>query len=301
MTAATAVCADIGGSFIRVARVSAAAGTDAGVVTPLGRTPTPAHDWPAFIAALAALLAGESPHTPLGISVAGVAHRSGAVLAANIPCLSGRHVAAELSAALDRPVAIANDADCFALAEAVTGAGAGHPVVLGIILGSGIGGGLVVDRRIVPGAGEWGHGPVLRTGPLANLPCPCGQYGCLDGAGSARGLERLHAALHGTHANSRAITAAWAAADPAAAATVHAWADLLAGPLAFAVNLTAATIVPAGGGLGSDPALVALLDAATRARCLPQDATPLDVPLVVPALHGDAAGLVGAALLTAGS
>ena len=268
MTAAASVCADIGGSFIRVARVE---GTH---VTRLGHLPTPARDWTAFTATLAVLLAGEAPGLPLGLSVAGVADGAGGVLSANIPCLAGRRVAAELSAVLDRPVALANDADCFTLAEAVTGAGAGHRVVLGIILGSGVGGGLVVDGRIVPGAGEWGHGPVLRHGPLADLPCPCGQRGCLDGAGSARGLERLHGVLHGREhgaaTDSRAIVAGWLAGEPACGATVRAWAELLAGPLAFALNVTAATIVPAGGGLGAVPALMAELDAAVRARCLPR-------------------------------
>lgn len=281
------MCADIGGSFIRVARVEGTA------VVPVGRIATPADDWDAFEAALGGLLAGEPAGAPLGISVAGVADAAGGVMSANIPCLAGHLVQAELSAVLDRPVAIANDADCFALAEAATGAGAGHRVVLGIILGSGVGGGLVVDTRIVPGAGEWGHGPVLRHGPLADLPCPCGQRGCLDGAGSARGLERLHAALHGTAADSRAIVGGWLGNDAACADTVRAWADLLAGPLAFAVNLTAATAVPAGGGLASVPALVAELDAAVRARCLPRGSGAL----VVPAVHGGDGGLIGAAVL----
>ena len=281
------VCADIGGSFIRVARVAGSG------VEPIGAVPTPADDWDAFAGALAGLLAGQASGAPLGISVAGVPGPEGSVLAANIPCLAGHRVAAELSALLDRPVALANDADCFALAEAATGVGAGHRVVLGIILGTGVGGGLVVDGSIVEGAGEWGHGPVVRSGVLADLPCACGQNGCLDGAGSARGMERLHAALHGVAVDSRAVVAGWADGDARCAETVRDYVEVLAGPLAFAVNLTAATAVPSGGGLGSVPPLVAALDEAVRIRCL----RPPPGPLVVPAMHGGAGGLIGAAVL----
>ena len=286
-TTDAAVCADIGGSFIRVAAVRGA--EVAGIAT----IPTPAHDWDAFAGGLAGLLAGHAPGAPLGMSVPGVLNGQGGVAAANVPCLAGRRVAAELSALLDRPVALANDADCFALAEASTGAGRGHRVVLGVILGSGVGGGLVVGGSLVPGAGEWGHGPLVRSGPLADIPCGCGQNGCVDAAGSARGLERLHAVLHGAAADSRAVVAGWEQGDGRCRATVAAWLDVVAGPLAFAVNLTAATVVPVGGGLGSAPALVAALDGAVRARCI----RPPPGPLVVPAAHGGTGGLIGAAVL----
>ena len=287
MTANPSICADIGGSFIRLAEVR---GVD---VRMLGILPTPAHDWDAFTRGLAGLLAGHTPGTPLGISVAGALDGEGGVAAANIPCLARHRVAAELAAILDRPVALANDADCFALAEAATGAGREHRVVLGIILGSGVGGGLVVDGRLVPGAGEWGHGPVVRAGPLADIPCGCGQKGCVDAAGSARGLERLHAALHGIGADSRAVVAGWAEGDARCCQTVEAWLDVVSGPLAFAVNVTAATVVPVGGGLGSASTLVAMLDQAVRARCMRSSPGKL----VVPAAHGANGGLIGAAVL----
>ena len=284
---ATVLCADIGGSFIRVGEVRGDA------VALIGRLPTPARDWDAFMAALTVLLAGYAPGVPLGISVAGVLDGAGGVAAANVSCLAGHRVAAELAVVLERPVALANDADCFALAEATTGAGRGHRVVFGIILGSGVGGGLVVDGRLVPGAGEWGHGPVVRAGPLADVPCGCGQKGCVDAAGSARGLERLHAALHRVTADSRAVVGGWTEGDEMCGRTVAAWLDLVSGPLAYAVNLTSATCVPVGGGLGSAPALVASLDQAVRARCVSKNAGPL----VVVAAHGDDAGLIGAAVL----
>ncbi len=287
MTPGTVLCADIGGSFIRVGR--AVDGVLAGDPVTL---PTPALVWADFVAALAALVEGPAV-IPLAVAIAGVVREDGQVLAANLPCLAGRHLATELSSALGRRVTVANDADCFALAEAASGAGAGHRVVLGIILGTGVGGGLVVDGRMVPGAGEWGHGPLIHAGPLASLPCGCGQRGCVDTIGSARGLERLHRALAGVERDSRWLMQGWLDGDAACAATLAAYVAAVADPLAFAVNVTAASVVPVGGGLGSVPALVAALDDAVRRRILRR----LDRPLLVPSRHGGVAGLIGGALL----
>ena len=282
------LCADIGGSFIRVGRVDAV-----GQVTDVASAATPANDWNAFVAVLRSLAPpGEGT---LGIAIAGMLARDGQVAAANIPCLAGHRVALELAEALGRPVVIGNDADCFALAEASNGAGRGHDVVLGIILGSGVGGGLVVGGRIVPGAGEWGHAPVVTSGPLALLQCGCGQRGCVDTIGSARGLERWHAALTGTALDSRAVVTGWLAGDAGCTEAVEAYVGALAGPLAFAVNITAASVVPVGGGLGSSVSLVAALDAAVRPLVLGHSYGPL----LVPALHAIGAGLAGAALLAA--
>ncbi|MGB8812492.1 MAG: ROK family protein, partial [Paracoccaceae bacterium] len=171
------VCFDIGGS-----RIKAALSEAAGQVTVLGDAPTPGADFAAFVA----VLAGFVPVGAQGvaISIAGcVDPEGGRLKIANIPCLDGRVIAADLAAALGVPVWIGNDADCFALAEAGSGAGVGHATVFGIILGTGVGGGLVMGGRIVTGpggfAGEWGHGPVMNERPLGRdvprLQCGCGQ------------------------------------------------------------------------------------------------------------------------------
>jgi N-acetylglucosamine kinase len=294
------VCLDIGGSAIKAARVDAA-----GAVVPLGTRPTPTHDFDAFAAAVAEAVAG--PPGPVAISITGVVDPlSGLIRCANIPCIDGRPLRRDLEARLGQPVAVANDADCFALAEAVAGAGRGHAIVFGAILGTGVGGGLVIDGRLVTGAGgltgEWGHGPVAATSagdPPADLPrwpCGCGLHGCVDTVGGARGLERLHGALHGAAADSVAILAAWKAGDAAAARTVDVWTDLVSGPLALVVNVVGASIVPVGGGLSRDPALVERLDRAVRARIL----RPTDRPLVVPGALPVEPGLVGAAILADG-
>ncbi len=277
------VALDIGGTRIRSACAAPPYTLSAQV-----SQPTPATDFHAFIGALRAAVRG----TPVaaGISIAGAVDPvTGRARVANIPCLDGRHVAADLAAALGFPVIVANDADCFALAEAVAGAGRGHRTVFGAILGTGVGGGLVVDGKLVAGAGEWGHGPVTQPA----FPCGCGLAGCLDAIGSARGIERLHVHLGGAPLAAPDLLARWTDGDAQAARTVAAWLDVLAGPLAMVVNVTGADIVPTGGGLAGAPGLLAALDAAVRPLTL---ARP-DRPLVVPATSGPEPGLTGAAIL----
>ncbi|TWB62090.1 N-acetylglucosamine kinase [Nitrospirillum viridazoti] len=224
---------------------------------------------------------------------------TGLASCANIPCLTGTPLVADLTAALGRPVVVGNDAACFVLAEATVGAARGQDTVFGIILGTGVGGGLVVDGRLVPGAGEWGHGPVVKqvagdpSVTLARLPCGCGQAGCVDTIGGARGLERLHHALHGVRLDSQALTAAWHAGDRDATRTMDIYVDLVADPLAVVVNAVGAGLVPVGGGLSSDAALVSALDQAVRTRILRRTRGPLLVPTAL----GGAAGMLGAAIL----
>jgi N-acetylglucosamine kinase len=284
------LCFDIGGSRIKAGR----AGAD-GAVVPLGAVPTPLEDFAAFTGALAGF-AGDWTQG-IAISIAGVVDPdSGRIKVANIPCLNGRSLAAELGHALRHPVWVFNDADCFALAEAGHGAGRGHRNVFGVILGTGVGGGLVIDGRIITGAGgyagEWGHGPVANAALAPWFPCGCGLSGCLDTIGGARGLERLHRHLHGVDLGSVAVLAAWQTGDPAARQTVTLWRDLLAGPLAMVLNVVGSSIVPVGGGLANVPALIALLDGAVRANLL----RSTDRPLLVPAALTVEPGLVGAAL-----
>jgi N-acetylglucosamine kinase len=284
------LCFDIGGSQIKAGR----AGAD-GSVVPLGAMPTPLEDFAAFTGALSGF-AGDWTQG-IAISIAGVVDPdTGRIKVANIPCLNGRALAAELGRALRHPVWVFNDADCFALAVAGMGAGRGHRNVFGVILGTGVGGGLVIDGRIVTGAGgyagEWGHGPVANAAPAPRFPCGCGLSGCLDTVGGARGLERLHRHLHGTDASSVALLKAWQSGDPAAVQTVALWRDLLAGPLAMVLNVVGSSIVPVGGGLANVPALIAFLDGAVRANLL----RAADRPLLVPAELTVEPGLVGATL-----
>ena len=270
---------DIGGSRIKAAR--------GGVV--LGEVATPLQDAQAFVAALHGFLRGDEHG--VAISIAGVVDPdSGRIKVANIPCMDGRTLALELQAALGLPVVVLNDADCFALAEISAGAARGHRNVFALILGSGVGGGLVIDGRLVRGeggyAGEWGHGPVIRNPVFA---CGCGQKGCLETVGSARGIERLHHHLTGQTIGSVEVIRRWRSGESSPA--VNLWIDLVSGQLAMVLNVVGASIVPVGGGLSNDRALIAALDRAVRARILRK----VDRALVVVATTGADAGLIGAA------
>lgn len=296
------ICFDIGGSAIKGAFAA-----NPTTLVPLGDRPTSPHDFDAFLSVISDMV-GAAPapdEAPVAIAITGVVDPgTGRIQCANIPCVDGRHLAAEITARLARPVHIANDADCFALAEALAGAGRGHPIVFGAILGSGVGGGLVIDGRIITGpggyAGEWGHGPIAATAagspPVAipHFTCGCGLKGCVNTVGGARGTEVLHRHLHGIDLPSTAIMAAWLAGDPDAERTIACQIELLAGPLAVAVNIVGPGKVPVGGGLAREPRFIARLDQEVRRRIMRR----LDTPLVVPGeLITLNPGLVGVALL----
>jgi N-acetylglucosamine kinase len=292
-------CFDIGGSAIKCAVATAE-----GHIGDLQRVPTPTHDFAAFTAAMRALIDTGGPSRGVAISIAGIVDPgTGRIKCANIPCIDGGTLAADLADAFNLPVWIINDADSFALAEAQAGAGRAHANVFGLILGTGVGGGLVIGGKLVGGpggfAGEWGHGPVAAqfagSPPQAipRLPCGCGQTGCLDTVGGARGLERLHLALSGQSLDSRAIIDAWQIGDADAARTIDCFIDLLAGPLAMLVNTVGASILPVGGGLSNSAPLIARLDAAVRAGILRKT----DSPIIVPGQSGAEPGLIGAAWL----
>jgi N-acetylglucosamine kinase len=295
------LCADIGGSFVDMGIVD-----EHGDIRDRQRYPTPVTDWPALVAlfrtALERHAADLDAGSPVCIALAGVADpASGTIVSSNIASIHGRRFGDDLRAALGRPVSIINDADAFALAEATLGAGRGHRRVFGIILGTGVGGGVIEDRAVVVDAhgigGEWGHGEILVDSPIApgSVPvfeCGCGRTGCLDTIGGARGMERLHAFLHGAQATSVEITGGWIAGDPACAATIDYYTRLLAGPIAMFLNSFPATIVPVAGGLSNCEPLIDLLDQRVRAGLLTR---PVD-PVVVKTELRDRAGLLGAAL-----
>lgn len=294
-------CFDIGGSAIKGA--IAYSPED---IRPLPKVATPLHDFDLFAMAIEKIAAdgGVTPTSLISISIAGVVDSdTGVITCANIPCINGRRLVADLSEKLKRPVLVANDADCFALSEAVVGAGRNHRVVFGIILGTGVGGGLVINGKIHEGtggfAGEWGHGPVSATlagNPPIAIPryaCGCGQIGCVDAVGAARGMERLHAHIHGVSLASTEIIAAWDAGDEAAARTIDVYVDIVSAPLAMTLNIVGASIVPVGGGLANSRSLIGKLDEAVRRRILRRT----DRPLVIPAELKIEPGLIGAGVL----
>ena len=293
------ICIDIGGTAMK-----GAAAFSAEDIRPFERIATPAHDRAAFEAAIGDMIKAHPAAKAVAISIAGVIDpANGRINVANIPCINGTQLQADLEARFKLPFLIANDADCFALAEATLGAGKGEEVVFGIILGTGVGGGLVVNGRIVRGAGgfagEWGHGPVIpawigdppRRAPL--FKCGCGQMGCVDTVGGARGLQRLHQHLHGVELASTQIVENWRGGGAAEAQTLELYAELVSGPLSMVVNTVGANVIPAGGGLSNAADVLALLDAAVRGKILQKRGTPL----IVPAECKVEPGLIGAAIM----
>jgi N-acetylglucosamine kinase len=288
---------DIGGSFIRYAHPSAR-----GPVEETGRVPTPLHSWSEFVEALRKCL----PETrgPAVISLAGAFDAQTDIAdVANIPCLNGRQIASDLTKELGTPVAIINDADAFALAEAVEGSGAGKETVFAIILGSGVGGGLVHKGSLVSGrggiAGEWGHGPVVDPtagGTISGMPHflvrvrPDRLPGCLRF--SAEALEKIHAALHNTSCSSIEVTTAWHAGEPQAARTIDAFTTILARALSMVINLLGPDVIPVSGGLSAEDRLLAEIDRKTRAITLAE----YGEPLLVRGVFSRTGGLQGASI-----
>ncbi|MCR9061448.1 MAG: ROK family protein [Rhodobacteraceae bacterium] len=289
-------CFDIGGSFIRHGEMQLD-----GTVAETARVETPRNNWTDFIHAVGQS-SGEAG-SPISISLAGAYdERTGIADVANIPCLHGRYVQRELSDALNRPVAIINDANAFALAEAVDGVGNGKPVVFGVILGSGVGGGLVINGDLVNGfggmAGEWGHGPIVdptaggKFSGIEHYACGCGQVGCVDATGSARGMERIHASLHGKTLSSKEITSAWHRNDPSGTETIEAFTTLLSRALSVLVNTLGPDVIPVSGGLSNDTKLLEMIDKKTRALVLAH----YSAPLVVRGQFAENGGLHGAGI-----
>ncbi|WP_404422550.1 ROK family protein [Thalassospira australica] len=292
---------DIGGS-----KIEFGAFDGGGDIRSQIKVPTPVQDRDAFVAAIAGLIGdadrefGED--ADIGISFAGgLDPQTGAVISANIPAIKGWPFGPELSKILNRPVRVANDADCFALAEARSGAAKGARTVFAIILGTGVGGGIVVDGQFIGGRsgirGEWGHGndvsgALIRHG-LAPVVCGCGRTGCLDAWGGARGLERIYGQIAGQERPSYEITDGWQGGDAMAGRAVDIFVDLIAGELALMVNVLDPDCVPVGGGLASESRLIAMIDDAVRARVLGR----YDAPLMVPGQYSRDGGLRGAAML----
>ncbi|WEK42119.1 MAG: ROK family protein [Candidatus Sphingomonas colombiensis] len=293
------ICADVGGSFVDMALVDENASIHHRV-----KFPTPVDDWDAFVDIFRQFQATHAdsmaPDDAISIAIAGlVARDGGKIVSANVGCTHGRPLAHDLAAALGRPVFVINDADAFVLGEARLGVAVEHDRVFGLILGTGVGGGIIENGRVVTSAlgvgGEWGHGQIMIPAP--NMPgaipvfkCGCGRTGCLDTLGSARGLERLHHFLSGEILTSKEITLGFSAGDANAITTVEYFTDILAGALSAILNTFPASIVPVGGGLSNSSELIAHIDRKVRANML---STPAE-PILATTILGGNAGLLGA-------
>jgi fructokinase len=236
----------------------------------------------------------------VGIGMPGaISPATGLVKNANSVWLNGRPLAQDLERVLQRPLRLANDANCFALSEARDGAAAGRRVVFGVILGTGTGGGVAIDGRAWRGrnaiGGEWGHNPLPwpRDGERPGPPCYCGRSGCIETFLSGPGLSRDHAAATGRTIEPEQIVAAAAAGDGAAEETLRRYDDRLARGLATVINLLDPDVIVLGGGLSNLGRLYANVPR-LWGRWVFSD--QVETPLVPPR-HGDASGVRGAAWL----
>ena len=207
----------------------------------------------------------------VGVGAPGsVSPKTGVVRNANSTWLNGRTFREDLERALGRPVALANDANCLALSEAADGAAAGARIVFAVIIGTGCGGGVVVDGRLVEGAngvgGEWGHTPLPwpKAGEWPGPRCWCGRDGCLETWVSGTGLRRDFAAAAGRELTGEAIVQAARAGDPDAAAAFDRYIDRLGRALAMVCNILDPDVFVFGGGVSNAPELYERLAADGR-------------------------------------
>ena len=284
---------DLGGTKIEVALLD-----PSGAIAWQRRTQTPT-DYPGIIAAMAALVQAAEADTgvraTIGVGIPGtISPATRLVKNANTQALIGHALDRDLEAALGRPVRVENDANCFALSEAADGAGAGQRCVFGVIIGTGCGGGIVVDGKVLEGrnriAGEWGHMPLPWPTQDEYPPprCWCGQHGCLEVYLSGPGLARSCDAPDGAAVLERA-----AAGDPAARSALDLHADRLARGLAVIMNIVDPDVIVLGGGLSNMAHLYDQVPA-RMARYVFSDVTATPILRNV---HGDSSGVRGAAWL----
>ena len=294
---------DVGGTKIEAIAIDAAGRTLA-----RRRIASPSHDYGQVIDAVRGLVAafeaelGASASVGVGTPGA-ISAATGRIKNANSTQLNGRAVAVDLARALGREVRIENDANCFALSEAIDGAGAGAPLVVGVILGTGVGAGIVQDGRLWVGAnaiaGEWGHNEMPSRGEAA-LPqtrCYCGRPRCIETYLSGPGLVADHRRVNGSAAptpiDAEAIAALAQAGDDAARATLDRYFDRLAGALAMVVNIVDPDVIVLGGGVSNIEPLRAEVERRLPARVFSDRL----VTRVVTNRHGDSSGVRGAAWL----
>jgi len=291
---------DVGGT--KIEGIALAAG---GELLRRERVDTPRGDYDATLGAIAALvdrLGHGLDDATVGVGHPGVVSpATGVVQNANSTWLNGRPLAADLAERLRRPVRCANDANCFALSEAVDGAAAGAGVVFGVIVGTGTGGGIVVRGELLTGAnaiaGEWGHNPLPwpRDGEWPGPPCWCGRTGCIETFLSGPALARDHRESGGDDICGDVIAALADAGDRLALATLARWVDRLGRALASVVNMVDPDVIVLGGGLSHLHVAYSALDAVGR-RYVFTGTAPFTTRLVRPR-YGDSSGVRGAAWL----
>jgi len=268
------------------------------------RVATPQGDYRATLAAIGRLVENAENELgqrgSVGLAIPGAESLvTGLIKNANSTCLIGQPLRQDLQTLLGRDVRLANDANCFALSEAIDGSGRGANIVFGVILGTGVGGGIVVHGQVLTGAnaitGEWGHNP-LPPGEGENGPAPdcyCGRRGCVEAWLSGPAMARDHLANTGEALNAIEIEARANAGDAACNATLARYEARLGRALAGIINILDPDVIVLGGGLSKMQRLYRNLPAASG----PHVFSDVFYTKILPPTHGDSSGVRGAAWL----
>ncbi|HEV2693141.1 MAG TPA: ROK family protein [Verrucomicrobiae bacterium] len=232
--------------------------------------------------------------TTFGIGTPGaLSPRTGLLKNSNTVCMNGQPVKADLEKLLGRKIEIQNDANCFAMAEALLGAGRGKNLVFGVIIGTGCGGGIVYKGEVFNGkqaiAGEWGHMSIDPSGPL----CFCGQRGCTETYISGGGLENRYAEKYGVRRPLKDVVSEYVAGDPRATEFMGEFFDRFGRAIANLIDILDPDIIVLGGGVSNVPSVYTEGVAAVKKYVFNDE---LETPIVKHQL-GDSAGVLGAALV----
>ncbi len=290
---------DLGGT-----KIEAIVLDDAGMTRFRQRVATPQGDYRATIEAVAGLVAeaetAAGRRCSVGVGTPGAPSRiDGRIRNANSTCLNGQPLKGDLESRLERPLRLANDANCLALSEAVDGAAAGAGVVFAVILGTGVGGGIAVAQRVLEGpngiAGEWGHNPLpLPAADDLPLPaCYCGRAGCIEAYLSGPAMHADHLRHGGSARDAKTIAEGAQAGDVACEATLARYERRLARALAGVLNILDPDVVVLGGGLSNMARLTETVPALWGPHVF---SDRVDTRLVC-SRHGDSSGVRGAAWL----
>ncbi len=290
---------DLGGTKIEVIALDSA-----GHERLRRRVTTPQADYMATLMAIGSLVETTElelgQRGSIGVGIPGAESlANGLIKNANSTCLIGKPLRRDLQALLQREVRLANDANCFALSEAIDGAGQGAAIVFGVILGTGVGGGIVVNRQVLTGAnaiaGEWGHNPLPLPdqSDLPLPPCYCGRSGCIETYLCGPALSRDHQQSTGLQLDPAEIDRRATAGDAACEATLQRYEARLGRALAGIINILDPQIIVLGGGLSKLKRLYRNLPNC----CGPQVFSDVFYNKILPPTHGDSSGVRGAAWL----
>lgn len=290
---------DLGGTKIEVIALDSA-----GHERLRRRVTTPQADYMATLMAIGSLVETTElelgQRGSIGVGIPGAESlANGLIKNANSTCLIGKPLRRDLQALLQREVRLANDANCFALSEAIDGAGQGAAIVFGVILGTGVGGGIVVNRQVLTGAnaiaGEWGHNPLPLPdqSDLPLPPCYCGRSGCIETYLCGPALVRDHQQSTGLQLEPAEIDRRATAGDMACEATLQRYEARLGRALAGIINILDPQIIVLGGGLSKLKRLYRNLPNC----CGPQVFSDVFYNKILPPTHGDSSGVRGAAWL----